>query len=119
MSTTVDVSLTVNGERGGIEAREELRRPYPPLARGGARDNGGLEGHAAGRQLGGGVGVGERAADGAAVADGGMGNQRYGLGQQRGVAADKIAGTELRVGGQRAHPDAVADGRDAGELGHA
>ena len=35
------------------------------------------------------------------------------------VAADEIAGAELGVGGQRADPDAVADGRDAGELGHA
>ena len=109
----------VGGERGGIEAGEELRCPYPPLARGGARDDGGLERHAAGRQLGGGVGEGERAADGAAVADGGMGDQGHGLRQQRHVPAYQLAGAQLRVRRQRADADRVAGLRNAFQLGHA
>ena len=106
-NSTAAISSSL-GQCRRVEAGEELRRRNAPLARGAARDDGGIEGHAAGRQLGGGIGVGQRAADGAAVADGGMGDQRHRLGQQRHVPAHQLAGAELGVGGQRADPDAVA-----------
>ena len=79
---------------------------------GAARDDGGVEGDAAGRQLGGRVGEGQRAADGAAVADGGMGDQRHGLGQERHVLAHEVVGAEFGVGGERADAErAVLDRR--------
>ncbi len=95
-------------ERRGVEAGEELRRRDAPLVRGAARDDDGIERDAAGRQLGGRIGEGQRAADGAAVADGGMGDQRHGLGEQRHMPAHQLVGAKLGMGGERADADRVA-----------
>ena len=108
-----------SAQRRGVEAGEELGRRDAPLVRGAARDDDGIERDAAGRQLGGRIGKGQRAADGAAVADGGMGDQRHGLGEQRHVAAHQLVGAELGMGGERADADRAAGLRNAAQLGHA
>ncbi len=102
-----------------VEAGEELGGRDAPLVGGIAGDDDGVERNAAGGQLGGRIGEGQRAADGAAVADGGMRDQRHRLGEQRDVLADQRVAAEFRVRGESADADRVAGLRDAAQLSDA
>ncbi len=106
--------------KGGLEqAEEELRRADPPFAARGNGQDARLKGHEAGRQLGCGIGIGEITADRAAVADRGVGDQRYGLREQRGKGCDIRRTAEFRMRRQRADAQAVLGRADTLECGDA
>jgi hypothetical protein len=92
------------------QAGEEVARRHTPLPPARDEHHRGVQRHDAGRQLGGGIGIGQAAADRAAVADRRMGDQRRGLGQQRRMPGDQRIAAELRMPGQR--PDAQRAARD-------
>ncbi len=76
-------------------------------------DDGGTQRHNAGRQLSRRIGQCEAAADGAAVADGGMGDERGGLGQKRGVSGNERVTAEIGMARQGADAQGIALDRNA------
>ena len=78
--------------------------------------DGGVEGDSHRRVFRSRVGMGDRAAQGAAVADLEMSDQRGGLGQQGDAGRDDLAGADLGVGGHGAHRDGAVDPVDADQL---
>ena len=75
----------------------------------------GVEGEGDGGVLGGGVGVGDRTADGAAVADLGVPDERRRLGEQRHGTHDLGVGADRRLGGAGADPDRAVRTLDTAE----
>ena len=76
----------------------------------------GIEQHRHHRQFGGGIGMRETAADGAAVADGEMRHMRHGVGKDRQVPGNQRRGLELKMPRQSTDADArrrVLDERQA------
>ena len=103
----------VLGELGLVEPVEEGPRgdrPPPAPARQHER---GVERHRAGRQFGGGVGERDAAAEGAAVADRGMGDMRHGVRDQRQMFGHKRRRQHLGMAGERADPHRPVLQRDA------
>ena len=90
-----------------IDPGEECVRGNPPLAAGAAGHDGRAERQHAGRQFGRWVGLRKAAADGAAVADRGMGDMGDGRRQQRGTAITMSGFQEIDMAGQRANGENV------------
>ena len=79
------VSTSLRAERGFEQAFEKIASLHGALAGLGRDFNLAVEREQAGRQLGGRVGKGDRAAERAAVADGGVADVRHGQRDQRRV----------------------------------
>ena len=87
------------------------------LAVGAADHDLGLGGGAHGRQVLGGVGLAERAADRAAVAHDRVGDHVLGVAEEREVLGEQVGLEQVDVPRQRADPDLAALLADVGELG--
>ncbi len=99
-------------QRGGEVVDEELRgRDLPPAVRAGGHQHA-VQGQGHCRQVAGRVGVGQRAAERAAVPDLRVGDRAGRRGQQRGVLAHQRVVHHLVVGGGRADEQRVAGVRD-------
>src|SRR5262249_59718207 len=91
-------------ERGRVKGGEELGGWNAPLRGGAVGNDYGIERHAAGRQLRGGIGVGQRTTDGPPIANGGGGNERRGCSQPRHPLAHDCVGPRLGLWGGGARP---------------
>ena len=111
----ISIEVTVNGQlkRGRPDAGEELRRGDRPGAARRERLDGRVQGQGHRRVLGRRVRVGQRAADGAPVADLEVADQRRGARQQRHAPGDQLRAADLRLGGACADPDRVTAFFDA------
>jgi hypothetical protein len=97
----------------------EVRHADLPLAVGPADDHRGLERGAHRGEVLGGVGLAERAADRAAVAHDGVGDDLLGVAEDREVLGQQLGLEEVDVPGERADADLgprVADVRQLGEV---
>ena len=111
----LDQQLVV-GQRSGQKAKEEVGGLDRPLAAGGASDERGVEGAGHRRQLGGGIAVGQAAADRAARADGLVADERQARRQQRCRRPDVGCALGLALGDGRADGEAAV-GAHVLELG--
>src|SRR5699024_332994 len=102
----VDQDLAV-ADRGGEQVFEEVTgRDLPPPVGAGDRHHG-VEGQGGGEQVPGGVGVGERAAEGAAVSDLRVGHGGGGLGQQSRMLAHQRVVHHVVVRGHGADDERI------------
>ena len=101
---------------GFEQALEEILGLHLALAGQAAEHQGRAERHRAGRQFGRRIGVGEAAAERAAVADRDMADMRRGLAQQRKMLADQIGREQFAVPRQRAEPHRAVGVRLAAQL---
>jgi hypothetical protein len=106
-------------ERGQEGRHEELAGRDAPGAPGAARLDGGVERERDRGQLRGGVGVSQRPAERAAVADLEMPDVRRGPGQQRRGARDHLIPLQRAMPGQGAHPQRAVRPGDALQPGDA
>jgi hypothetical protein len=103
-------------DRGLQVVLEELRRRHRPAPAGACHHHLGVERHRHRRQVAGRVGVRDRAAERAAVADRRVGHGLRRLGEQTGVRLDQVGGHDLVVRRHRADDQGVAVLTDAAHL---
>ena len=111
------VSSSPRAHRGHVGPDVEVLHPDHPLAAGAADDHLRLGGRADGREVLGGVGLAQRAADRAAVAHHRVGDHGLGVAEEREVPREQLGLQQVDVAGQRADPDLAVRLADVGELG--
>ena len=106
----------IRGQRRGIDALEEIRRGNPALPAQAADHQRRVERKHAGGQLGGGIGMSQIAADGAAIAYGRMRDLRRRLAQKWQRFGNVLRTEQIHMAGECADHDLVARDRNAAQL---
>ena len=106
------VGLEIGLEEPGVE----LADGDLALTAGALHDECAAEGEHHGREIGGGIGVGQRAANRAAMADLGIAHMAGGVMEQGSGAAEQFAGLEIAMAGERTDGDVISGIADEAEI---